>query len=85
MSIGNDGSAMWLSPLVVESVCHFNVRFFPYDTQFCHLDIGSWLYHGFEIDLWNRNPYGSYETALPSFLSLSLWYNNFSGRGRMFV
>ena len=55
MSVDSDGNVMWLSPLVIKTMCRLNVRYFPYDAQICNITIGSWMYHGFEIDIWNRN------------------------------
>jgi len=59
---------MWLSPLVMEYVCHFNVRYFPYDTQYCSLTMGSWIYHGQEVDVFNKNDEGntrSFQQIIP--------------------
>ena len=67
ISTGNDGSMMWLAPIVVESVCHYNVRFFPYDSQQCTLSIGSWTYHGFQIDIYNKSATGVYQSLIPMF------------------
>ncbi|XP_067951352.1 neuronal acetylcholine receptor subunit alpha-10-like [Watersipora subatra] len=58
VSIDHKGNVLWLSPLVIQSVCHLNVRYFPYDTQFCNITIGSWIYHGNDVDLWNKNEEG---------------------------
>ena len=58
MSVDSDGNVMWLSPLVITAMCRLNVRFFPYDSQVCNLTMGSWVHHGMEIDIWNRNVNG---------------------------
>ena len=58
MSVDSDGNVMWLSPLVIKVMCHLNVRLFPYDSQICNLTMGSWVHHGLEIDIWNRNVNG---------------------------
>ena len=60
ITVDHLGNVMWLSPLVIQSVCHFNVRFFPYDTQFCTLTVGSWMYNGDAVDIWNKNSYGKF-------------------------
>lgn len=59
-SVDSEGHVMWLAPIVMESVCHFNVRYFPYDTQFCTISIGSWIYNGLDLDLWNRDDEGEF-------------------------
>lgn len=58
VSINYDGSVTWLAPVVVKTVCNFNVRYFPYDTQFCTLTVGSWMFDGLEVDLWNKREIG---------------------------
>ena len=58
MSVDRDGNVMWLSPLVIKVMCRLNVRLFPYDSQICNLTMGSWVHHGLEIDIWNRNVNG---------------------------
>ena len=55
ISVDSSGNVMWLSPLVITTMCRLNVRFFPYDSQICNITIGSWMYHGFEVDIWNQN------------------------------
>ena len=52
---------MWLAPLVITSVCNFNVRQFPYDTQSCEFTLGSWSYDGHDVDLWNNTPTGTFK------------------------
>ena len=59
VTITNTGIMSYNFPTVLKSVCRVNVRYFPFDTQRCQLQFGSWSHHGFELDLVNRNPSGN--------------------------
>ena len=57
--ISSSGSLTYNFPTVLKSVCRVNVRYFPFDTQNCQLQFGSWSHHGLELDFLNRNPTGT--------------------------
>lgn len=56
--IYSNGTVDFKFPMLVESECVVNVKYFPYDTQCCKLKYGSWAHNGLEIDFWPRNSYG---------------------------
>ncbi|XP_047119675.1 neuronal acetylcholine receptor subunit alpha-5-like isoform X2 [Schistocerca piceifrons] len=62
------GEVIWVPPAQFLVFCDLDLRLWPYDTQICHLTLGSWTYDGdqvdlqlgvpfdgFEMDLWNTN------------------------------
>ena len=57
--ISSTGTLSYNFPSVLKSVCRVNVRYFPFDTQRCQLQFGSWSHHGFELDLVSNNPTGN--------------------------
>ena len=62
-NIYSDGSVYYNFPTILESICPVNVLQFPYDTQSCNLIFGSWVYHGGEIDMFNKNAVGDLNTV----------------------
>lgn len=58
ITVDSDGNIAWFAPLVIETMCHLNVRLFPYDSQICNITLGSWTYNGFDIDVWMKNTEG---------------------------
>lgn len=49
--VSNDGNCTWLAPIILKSECKIDVKFFPFDEQFCNLTFGSWTYNGKRIDV----------------------------------
>ena len=51
-----DGSVTHIPPANFETLCNFDLRYWPYDTQSCDLKFGSWSHDGFRIslDLYNN-------------------------------
>lgn len=62
--VSSSGSLTYNFPTVLKSVCRVNVRYFPFDTQRCQLQFGSWSHHGFDLDLTNRNPSGDLDNFI---------------------
>ena len=58
IKLNHDGQITWFSPVVVELVCQYNVRYFPYDTQHCMVRLGSWVYNADEINLFSKEVTG---------------------------
>ena len=58
-SVSSSGLVSYNYPTVLTSACRVNVRYFPFDTQKCNLQFGSWSHHGFELDLEPKNPSGT--------------------------
>lgn len=49
--VSSDGTATWLSPILIKSSCKINVKYFPWDMQTCYLKFGSWTFNGLKLDL----------------------------------
>lgn len=47
----DDGTVLWVPPAQFVVFCELNFLLWPFDTQQCHLQLGSWTYHGYEVDL----------------------------------
>ncbi|KAK3092235.1 hypothetical protein FSP39_000116 [Pinctada imbricata] len=62
-NIYSDGSVYYNFPSILECICPVNVHKFPFDTQNCELKLGSWAYHGGEIDIFFKNPNGDLATS----------------------
>ncbi|KAL3093139.1 hypothetical protein niasHT_022589 [Heterodera trifolii] len=46
-----NGSVFWEPPVVYNSMCAIDIKWFPYDEQECYMKFGSWTYGGFELDM----------------------------------
>lgn len=49
--IGSNGTVTWFSATQFISSCKQNIRFFPFDEQFCYLKFGSWTYNVKYLDM----------------------------------
>ena len=49
--IYEDGTVHWTPPTQFLALCDLDLRLWPFDTQNCHLRLGSWVYFGDQIDL----------------------------------
>ncbi|XP_060555514.1 neuronal acetylcholine receptor subunit alpha-10-like isoform X2 [Ruditapes philippinarum] len=58
------GMVSYNFPTVAKSICRVNVKYFPFDTQECALQFGSWSHHGNEIDIVNRNANGDLDNYI---------------------
>ena len=55
----SDGSMNYPFPSFIKSSCVVDVTFFPFDTQRCRLQFGSWSYDGTELDVVYFHDHGS--------------------------
>uniref|UniRef100_A0A0K0ERV6 Neuronal acetylcholine receptor subunit alpha-10-like n=1 Tax=Strongyloides stercoralis TaxID=6248 RepID=A0A0K0ERV6_STRER len=62
----HDGRVFWPPPTQLRSTCRIDVRWFPFDTQYCSLKMGSWSYHGFQVDITNRSENVDLTNYVPS-------------------
>lgn len=46
-----NGSTIWLAPAMFITVCHLDVRFFPFDDQKCPMKFGSWTHDETRLDM----------------------------------
>jgi nicotinic acetylcholine receptor alpha-9 len=51
LTVYHTGLVMYNFPAVVTTYCNIDVRRFPWDTQICTLQFGSWAYNGNQLDL----------------------------------
>lgn len=49
IKIHHDGQTEWYCPAEIKSICHIDIKDFPFDTQQCRLKFGSWIYTGEEV------------------------------------
>ncbi|XP_066293104.1 neuronal acetylcholine receptor subunit alpha-10-like [Branchiostoma lanceolatum] len=52
--ISSTGAVSYYQPAIFESACRVNVGSFPFDTQECELEFGSWIYTGNAVDFHNN-------------------------------
>lgn len=45
------GDIIWMPQAILRSSCAFETKFFPFDTQHCYLQFGSWTHDGTYLDL----------------------------------
>ena len=51
VTVYSSGDIIWSRPGLLKSTCKFNLKFYPFDIQKCHLRFGSWVYSGFDLNL----------------------------------
>lgn len=49
------GKNVWLAPVTFKSKCRIDIKYFPFDTQYCKMKFGSWTYDGFRVDVVNES------------------------------
>ena len=79
VTISHNGTVTWLSPNLIKSSCKINVKYFPWDTQTCRLEFGSWSFDGLKLDL---GFYGDLQEADLSFFSLNGEWKLLSAKAR---
>ncbi|EUB58194.1 Acetylcholine receptor subunit beta-like protein [Echinococcus granulosus] len=47
----SDGRVLWIPPAIFKTSCEIDVRYFPFDQQTCHMDLGSWTYTHNQVEL----------------------------------
>lgn len=47
----NDGSVLHIPPALLATQCHIDLTYFPFDTQICHIKLGSWVFDGYSVGL----------------------------------
>ena len=45
------GDIIWSRPGLIKSTCKFDLSYYPFDIQKCHMRFGSWVYSGNDLDL----------------------------------
>ena len=50
-----NGHVKWLAPIILKSQCDIDVRYFPFDTQYCPLKFGSWTYNLARLNFYNES------------------------------
>ena len=49
--IMHNGTVNYNLPTIIKSLCKVDVTYFPFDVQVCRFKFGSWMHHGFELNL----------------------------------
>ncbi|XP_077988494.1 acetylcholine receptor subunit alpha-1-A-like [Glandiceps talaboti] len=52
------GAVKWYAPALFKSSCKVNIRYFPFDTQYCDLRLGSWTFAASGLNLMNVSDSG---------------------------
>lgn len=50
----NTGLCSWIPLGIYISSCSINIKWFPFDDQYCKLKFGSWTYDGSKINLTSK-------------------------------
>ncbi|KAM7542020.1 hypothetical protein Aperf_G00000015663 [Anoplocephala perfoliata] len=69
-----DGSILWVPQALFKSACQVDITYFPFDTQVCTLEFGSWTYDRTQLELdWRigtqssePEPYVNFQDYVPS-------------------
>ncbi|TPP62198.1 Neuronal acetylcholine receptor subunit alpha-4 [Fasciola gigantica] len=70
--IDNNGGALWVPQALFKSTCEVEITYFPFDTQICMLEFGSWTYDKTQLDItwWlpdaDPMPYLDFSDYVPS-------------------
>ncbi|KAF8566195.1 hypothetical protein P879_02807 [Paragonimus westermani] len=72
--ISSNGNTLWVPQALFKSTCEVEITYFPFDTQICMLEFGSWTYDKDQLDLsWWRGqpptepmPYVDFSDYVPS-------------------
>lgn len=51
----SNGNIIWSRPGLLKSTCKFDLSYYPFDIQKCHMRFGSWVYNGNDLDLQIHN------------------------------
>uniref|UniRef100_A0A5K3EM91 Neur_chan_LBD domain-containing protein n=1 Tax=Mesocestoides corti TaxID=53468 RepID=A0A5K3EM91_MESCO len=51
MILHSNGDVLWIPPAIFKTSCAIDVRFFPFDQQTCHMDLGSWTYTNNQVEI----------------------------------
>lgn len=62
----NDGSFLWVPPVVYTAYCNLNLKMWPYDTQTCVLKVGTWTLTTIETRFLNNTNNVDYEDGFKS-------------------
>ncbi|CAH1802893.1 unnamed protein product [Owenia fusiformis] len=58
------GDIRWLFPSIIMTSCKIDMMLFPFDTQRCPIQYGSWMLTGNQLDLFTREDHGDYKVFL---------------------
>jgi len=62
----NETNIMWIPPAIYKSSCTIDVRYFPFDEQWCDMRFGSWTFDAQQVKLKRDKPLVNLEDYLPS-------------------
>ncbi|KAF5394482.1 Neuronal acetylcholine receptor subunit alpha-3, partial [Paragonimus heterotremus] len=72
--LSSNGETLWVPQALFKSTCEVEITYFPFDTQICMLEFGSWTYDTDQMDInWWRGqpptepmPYVDFSDYVPS-------------------
>ncbi len=60
-----NGIVLWVPPTTLRTFCEVNMEEWPYDTQTCIINFGSWVYDGSKLNVTtNTDEVGFCKTAM---------------------
>ncbi|XP_055919837.1 neuronal acetylcholine receptor subunit beta-3 [Eupeodes corollae] len=62
--VEENGSFLWVPPAIFTAFCSLNFELWPFDTQNCHLKIGSWSMANIQLDVYGEKKYPSTQVNL---------------------
>ncbi|CAH1776885.1 unnamed protein product [Owenia fusiformis] len=58
ITVWHSGNARWLVPSVAATSCNVDIAYYPFDTQYCYIFLGSWNYAMDQLDIFPLNATG---------------------------
>ncbi|KAM7354595.1 acetylcholine receptor subunit alpha-type acr-16-like [Cochliomyia hominivorax] len=59
VTVKNDGVVFWSDSIEVNVFCNNDLTYWPHDKHECTIHLGSWTFHGFELDIMHLEPNSS--------------------------
>lgn len=59
VTVKNDGVVFWSDSIEVNVFCDTDMKNWPHDKHECSINLGSWTFHGFELDIMHLEPNSS--------------------------
>ncbi|XP_065061780.1 neuronal acetylcholine receptor subunit alpha-7-like [Rhopilema esculentum] len=64
--VSSDGSCSWFCPLILETECGVDIKYFPFDRQVCPMRFGLWTYSGLMVNFSIVRDSGDTKNLVPS-------------------
>ncbi|XP_065061778.1 neuronal acetylcholine receptor subunit alpha-7-like [Rhopilema esculentum] len=64
--VSSDGSCSWFCPLILQTECSVDIKYFPFDRQVCPMRFGLWTYNGLMVNFSIVRDTGDTKNLVPS-------------------